>query len=335
MLVLERYFVPPEPAFASTSTSTTSAGAEIAMSAYAVLTSVLSSKSASTLPPRSIELATELLSKLARVFNLEELYLATIATSASDAANAGDDEDEDDHADPAAVSRFDDCLRHLAGVPTRAANAWGVMQGKQKGRAGPALPAELDVECVSSPSPERSAADVGGAGPSFPPSPPPTLPSFGASPATRTSPSTAHPSPSLSPSSSHRRALPPRPSPAWYRVSSLRQHFRPRQTSSSSASGTATSGAASLPSSRSETSPAFSARSFKPSSRVSLAQKATLHVHAARHSSSRPCSAHSNRRTRRRGRRRGRCCSRPRRGGARDCFRRRSRSGQAKPKGRN
>ena len=148
-LVLERFFIPPASAFASTSSSPTSPGAEIALSSYAVLTSVLSAKSASTLPPRSIELATDLLAKLVHVFNVEDMYLSTIAASGRSAVGPSGSvsEDEDDErADPAAVARFDSSLRHLSGVPTRAANAWGVMRNKQKGPAGPDLPTDLETE---------------------------------------------------------------------------------------------------------------------------------------------------------------------------------------------
>ncbi|GAA5894007.1 hypothetical protein JCM8208_001306 [Rhodotorula glutinis] len=152
-LVLERFFVPPASSFASTSSSPTSAGAEIALSAYAVLTSVLSAKSASTLPPRSIELATDLLAKLAHVFNVEDLYLSTIAVCgrlALGPSGSASEDDDDERADPAAVARFDSSLRHLSGVPTRAANAWGVMRDKQKGCAGPEFPTDLDPEPFSS-----------------------------------------------------------------------------------------------------------------------------------------------------------------------------------------
>ncbi|KPV77335.1 uncharacterized protein RHOBADRAFT_51210 [Rhodotorula graminis WP1] len=133
-LVLERFFVPPASSFASTSSSSTSSGAEIALSAYAVLSSLLSAKSASTLPPRSIELATDLLAKLVRVFNVKDLYLSTIAASSRSAVGSSGDEDEnDERADPVAVARFDSSLRHLSSAPTRAANAWGVMREKEKG----------------------------------------------------------------------------------------------------------------------------------------------------------------------------------------------------------
>ncbi|BGP38955.1 telomere binding protein [Rhodotorula kratochvilovae] len=145
LLLLERFFVPPTSSFASTSTSTTSSGAEIALSAYAVLTSLLSSKSASTLPPRSIEVATDLLVKLSKRFNIEELYPATIGSNPSGSAA----EEDEDHSDPAALSRFEQGLKHLVGVPVRAANAWGTMREKHKGRVRSELPPELDVEPFS------------------------------------------------------------------------------------------------------------------------------------------------------------------------------------------
>ncbi|GAA6056593.1 hypothetical protein JCM3770_006657 [Rhodotorula araucariae] len=148
LLVFERFFVPPASSFASTSTSTTSSGADIAMSAYTVLTALLSYKSASTLPPASIEVATDLLVKLSQRFNVEQLYLATIGSKSTASAAVGSLDDEDD-ADPAAVSRFEQGLKYLTGVPHRAANAWGVMKEKHNGRVAVAFPPELDIEPFS------------------------------------------------------------------------------------------------------------------------------------------------------------------------------------------
>ncbi|BGP31065.1 telomere binding protein [Rhodotorula toruloides] len=133
LVLFERFFVPPPAAFASTSSDASSNGATVAISAYNVLSSVLSSETVSTLPPRSVDVALDLFAKLSSAFNIEELYMATVGSSeAGKQIDGAETEDEDSFADPAAVARWETTQRVLLSVPTRAANAWGVMQGKRK-----------------------------------------------------------------------------------------------------------------------------------------------------------------------------------------------------------
>ncbi|BGO98415.1 telomere binding protein [Rhodotorula toruloides] len=159
LVIFERFFVPPPTAFASTSSDASSNGATVAISAYNVLSSVLSSKTVSTLPPRSVELALDLLAKLSSAFNVEELYMATVGSSALEKnVDGAEPEDEDSFADPAAVARWETTQRVLLGVPTRAANARGVMQGKGK-KVMREFPQELHLDFFASAC-ARSLADL-------------------------------------------------------------------------------------------------------------------------------------------------------------------------------
>ncbi|GAA5900638.1 hypothetical protein JCM6882_000928 [Rhodosporidiobolus microsporus] len=152
LAVFERWFVPPPcpaPAFSSTSLDF---GAEVALSAYSVLSSILSSKSTVDLRPRSLEIASQLLVSLSRSFSVQEMYLATVGRPTTPASNAVSDEDDSDDeggADPASLARWEEAMRNVVSIPTRVANAWGAMQEKQKlpnARPGVGVPPELDLE---------------------------------------------------------------------------------------------------------------------------------------------------------------------------------------------
>ncbi|KAJ8294457.1 DNA replication checkpoint protein tel2 [Rhodotorula toruloides] len=159
LVVFERFFVPPPTAFASTSSDASSNGAAVAISAYSVLSSVLSSKTVSALPPRSVEIALDLLAKLSSTFNIEELYLTTVGSSGSGKnVDTAEPEEEGSFADPAAISRWETTQRVLLGVPTRAANAWGVMQGKGK-KVAREFPQELHPDSFMTAS-ARSLANL-------------------------------------------------------------------------------------------------------------------------------------------------------------------------------
>ncbi|BGP23726.1 telomere binding protein [Rhodotorula toruloides] len=157
LAVFERFFLPPPAAFASTSSNMGSAGADIAISAYSVLSSVLSSKTIATLPSRSIEIALDLLARLSSSFNIEQLYLATIGSSKLEKVVAGMRlEDEEDVVDPAVAARWDITQRVLLSVPTRAANAWGAMLGKGK-KVANSFPQELHLDSYTNASAQSLA----------------------------------------------------------------------------------------------------------------------------------------------------------------------------------
>lgn len=150
LAVFERFFVPPPSAFASTSSNVRSTGADVAISAYAVLSTTTSGKTVAALPRRSVEIAVDLLAKLSTRFNIEELYLATLgAPKATTHVGRAEAQDEDDVADPAAVARWETCQRLLLSVPTRAANAWGSTLSEGQKIVAP-FPQDLHPECVAS-----------------------------------------------------------------------------------------------------------------------------------------------------------------------------------------
>ncbi|GAA6029657.1 hypothetical protein JCM8097_000988 [Rhodosporidiobolus ruineniae] len=139
-VVFERWFLPPP--------ASSSFGGEVALSAYSVLSALLSSKSTANLRPRSLEIASSLLARLSQSFNIEQVYFATLANAPARMQEGSDDEDEDG-ADPASLARWELALKALVNVPTRVANALGAMQERQNvpaGRAGEGVPAELELE---------------------------------------------------------------------------------------------------------------------------------------------------------------------------------------------
>ncbi|BGP14942.1 hypothetical protein JCM10213_007256 [Rhodosporidiobolus nylandii] len=147
LLLFERSFVPPPPSAGSLPPL----AGEVALSAYTVLSSLLSGKSSAELRPRTLEVISHLLARLSSEFNVEQIYLATLGSSTKPSVRMQDGEDsddEDDGADPATLERWEKTLKGLVGVPTRVANAWGLAQGSGKipaGRAGLRIPAELDL----------------------------------------------------------------------------------------------------------------------------------------------------------------------------------------------
>jgi telomere length regulation protein len=142
LLLFERYFIPPSDPTASP------LGGEVALSAYAVLNTLLSAKAASTIQPRSLEIISSLLVKLSRDFDVERVYLTTLAGANVPGADITDDADEEDEADPASLARWEQTLKDVLNVPTRVANAWGAQQQKAGGRGGSRVPPELEPEYV-------------------------------------------------------------------------------------------------------------------------------------------------------------------------------------------
>ncbi|GAA6014659.1 hypothetical protein JCM10207_006893 [Rhodosporidiobolus poonsookiae] len=145
LIVLERWFVPP--------TEQLEAGvelaSEVALSAYSVLSSLLSGKAAQ-LQPRSLEIACDLLATLSTHFCVEQVYCAIFSSQPSgETQTDGADSDDEHGTDPASVARWERTLKDLVNIPTRVANAWGGMQENQKvpvGRPGARIPAALAFE---------------------------------------------------------------------------------------------------------------------------------------------------------------------------------------------
>lgn len=129
-VVLERWFVPPS--FADPR------HAEVALSAYAVLSSLLSPRTTPPLQRRSLELVSSLLARLASAFSLQAVYVAILGR-------------DDTHRTPSAESqdaeRWERTVRDLVGLPTRVANAWGAIAERTaipQGRVGADIPPELE-----------------------------------------------------------------------------------------------------------------------------------------------------------------------------------------------
>ncbi|GJN89867.1 hypothetical protein Rhopal_002856-T1 [Rhodotorula paludigena] len=120
LAVFERFFLPASTI--ASSNAATNLANDVALSAYAVLSSLLSVKSAATLRPR-----------------VRQLYRATFC--AADPASSGAAVDDEDEVDPASLSRWEHGLKDVLAVPTRVANAWG--SSKEKHRLGQ-IPAELE-----------------------------------------------------------------------------------------------------------------------------------------------------------------------------------------------
>lgn len=140
LAVFERFFLPASTI--ASSNAATNLANDIALSAYAVLSSLLSVKSAATLRPRSLEIIASLLVRLSAAFSVRQLYRATFC--AADPASSGAAVDDEDEVDPASLSRWEHGLKDLLAVPTRVANAWG--SSKEKHRLGQ-LPAALEERC--------------------------------------------------------------------------------------------------------------------------------------------------------------------------------------------
>lgn len=191
LVVLERWYIPP-----SASTTTTEGGrrfsengGKIALSSYAVLSSLLSLQRRRTttndsprlpIQPRSLEIVSNLLVKLSKVFNIEEVYYHTLAytnppsssrsrssrlktnikprisssvkieevSNSSSDSSSEDSEDDETEIDPNALMIWEQSIRDMIGIPTRVANAWGKM-GEMRGgmmRKVEGLPKKLEVE---------------------------------------------------------------------------------------------------------------------------------------------------------------------------------------------
>ncbi|GAA5870224.1 hypothetical protein JCM8547_006920 [Rhodosporidiobolus lusitaniae] len=148
LVVFERWYIPPR--------TTSKAGgdspivSEVALSAYAVLSSLFSAKTAVILRPRSLEIISTILVRLSNEFNVEQLYLTLFtSTSIKPSIVRDDPDDEEDGPDPARLVRWEQTSKDMMNVPTRVANAWGALQAKKAvpaGRAGLQVPRELDVE---------------------------------------------------------------------------------------------------------------------------------------------------------------------------------------------
>lgn len=143
LLVFERWFVPPIDG------NTGDIASKVAPSSYAILSSLLSTKSASTLRPRSLEIISSLLVKLNASFNIRETYLSTLSTSLKPYVTISEDsDDEDERIDPTILAVWDQSIKDLMGIPARVANAEGALSEKKGTRAGDTLPPELDLESV-------------------------------------------------------------------------------------------------------------------------------------------------------------------------------------------
>ncbi|GAA6060262.1 hypothetical protein JCM10212_003962 [Sporobolomyces blumeae] len=165
LAILERWFVPPEPATTqapTTTTTTTTSNPEgyastVALSSYAVLTSLLSTKSARTLRPRSLEIASALLAILSERFNFDRVYFSTLAYASrrSGVESAGerqgatsdseeDEEDTEETVDPASLSSWQQSVKDMMSIPARVANAWGALDEAQGAKIGQGIPLELE-----------------------------------------------------------------------------------------------------------------------------------------------------------------------------------------------
>lgn len=122
-IVFERWFVPPS--FEATEHQ------EIALSAYAVLISLLSPRTTPPLPPKSLELISSLLARLASAFSLEQVFSATVSKSD----------------DAQTMDRWERTVKDLLVLPTKVANAWGALAERMAiplGRVGASIPQELE-----------------------------------------------------------------------------------------------------------------------------------------------------------------------------------------------
>jgi telomere length regulation protein len=130
-VVFERWFVPAsfeDPRHA-----------EVALSAYAVLSSLLSSRATPPLQRRSLELVLSLLARLASAFSLDEIYVAILGqlTEKNGRSSA-----------PQAAERWERVVKDLLSLPTKVANAWGTLAdraGVPMGRPSDGIPHELDL----------------------------------------------------------------------------------------------------------------------------------------------------------------------------------------------
>jgi len=142
LLVLERWFVPP------TLNNTSDISSKVALSSYAILSSLLSTKSASTLRPRSLEIISSLLVKLNASFNIHESYLSTLAIPSKPPVtiSQNSDDEDDDRIDPTILVVWEQSIKDLIGIPARVANAWGALSEKKGARVGTEMPTEMELE---------------------------------------------------------------------------------------------------------------------------------------------------------------------------------------------
>lgn len=112
-VVFERWFVPVIHENPSEEDSVL--WTDIAISAYATLTSLLSQKA--TLRPYSLSIITELLRKLSQHYNLDKIYHGIFHLSVG--------EEEDERTLAKATLRWELVLKDIYSLPTRVGNAWG------------------------------------------------------------------------------------------------------------------------------------------------------------------------------------------------------------------
>lgn len=129
-VILERWFVPAsfeDPRHA-----------EVALSAYAVLSSLLSSRATPPLQRRSLELVFSLLARLASAFSLKEAYVAILGQPEEKNGLTNDSQ---------AAERWERVVKDLLSLPTKVANAWGALAdraGVSMGNPSDGIPVELD-----------------------------------------------------------------------------------------------------------------------------------------------------------------------------------------------
>ncbi|ORY83468.1 telomere length regulation protein-domain-containing protein [Leucosporidium creatinivorum] len=127
--------------------------AEVALSAYAVLSSLLSSRATPPLQRRSLELAFALLARLASAFSLKEAYVAILGQSKEKNGRSNDSQ---------AAERWERVVKDLLSLPTKVANAWGALAdraGVPMDRPSEGIPEELDWSAYES-GLSRSFADL-------------------------------------------------------------------------------------------------------------------------------------------------------------------------------
>lgn len=129
-VVFERWFVPAsfeDPRHA-----------EVALSTYAVLSSLLSSRATPPLQRRSLELVLILLARLTSAFSLKEAYVAVHGQPKEKNGRANDSR---------SAERWERVVKDLLSLPTRVANAWSALadrSGVSIGRPSDGIPVELD-----------------------------------------------------------------------------------------------------------------------------------------------------------------------------------------------
>lgn len=135
-VVLRRWFVPPT----ATTPEQQELAVEVALSSYAVITSVLSRRTTPLLTS-VLTIISSLIADLSTSYNLAPLYLALFPTITA-AINPREQSK--------AVARWDATLKDVFAVPAKVANAWGALSSVQS------IPTSLTDSCVLDPSPTIS-----------------------------------------------------------------------------------------------------------------------------------------------------------------------------------